>query len=264
MALCPVVSFVMRSRHSTRRAALACIAWVLAAATAGAAGEGEWLDIEGQIQYGYYTEDARALANLATRLDSKEDTDPLKAYYAALAYYRLSFTVEEADPARAAEGLEHCVASLAGVLQQRADWAEALALDGACLGSLAQLKPLRAPFAGPKSRSQLTRALQLEPRNPRVLMLDGWREYEHAQGSGRAVKDGACAKLQRAVAAFEAARRGEEHVPEWGTAEGYALWGRCELDRGEPVAARDALERALLIAPEFALARRLIARITAG
>ena len=192
-----------------------CIACLLTTGTVSAASDGEWLDIEGQIQYGYYTEDLRALTNLTVRLDSKEGSDPLRAYYAALAYYRLALIVEERDGTRASDALEHCIASLTGVLQTRAEWAEVLALDGACLGSLAELKPLRAP-------------------------------------------------LKHAVSAFEAARPGEEHVPEWGTAEGYAFWGRCELDRGEAVAARDALERALLIAPDFALARRLIARITAG
>jgi hypothetical protein len=241
-----------------------CIACLLTTGTVSAASDGEWLDIEGQIQYGYYTEDLRALTNLTVRLDSKEGSDPLRAYYAALAYYRLALIVEERDGTRASDALEHCIASLTGVLQTRAEWAEVLALDGACLGSLAELKPLRAPFAGPKSRSQLAHAVQLEPHNPRVLMLEGSVEYERARGAGRTAKERGCDTLKHAVSAFEAARPGEEHVPEWGTAEGYAFWGRCELDRGEAVAARDALERALLIAPDFALARRLIARITAG
>jgi len=53
-------------------------------------------------------------------------------------------------------------------------------------------------------------------------------------------------------------------VPGWGAAEGYTWLGRCYLDSGDALAARDALERALLIAPEFGRARRLLASITSG
>jgi Tfp pilus assembly protein PilF len=79
-----------------------------------------------------------------------------------------------------------------------------------------------------------------------------------------ASKAHACGEFAAAIAAFEAARPGEEHVPEWGVAEAYTYRARCDLERGDAAAARDALERALLIAPDFQLARRLVARITEG
>jgi tetratricopeptide (TPR) repeat protein len=240
------------------------MAALLACGTATRASDVEWLDTEGQIQYAFYTEDARALANLAARLDSKADEEPLHGYYAALAYYRVSLSVEARDQPRAANAAERCVENLDQVLQARTGWADALALQAACLRSVADLKPLRAPLAAPRSRALLARALKLEPHNPRVLMLDGLLEYERPGSARGAGKVHACSQLQAAVAAFEAARSREEHVPEWGLAEGYTYRARCDLDRGEVGGARDALERALLIAPDFALARRLIAHITAG
>lgn len=254
----------MRSRHSTRRAQLACTAGLLAAVAVAYAGDAQWLDVEGQIQYGFYTEDSRALANLAARLDSKEGTEPLQSYYAALAYYRVALTDEARDKPRATRAVERCVANLDGALQAHADWSDALALQGACLGVLAQLTSLRAPLAGAHSRSELARALKIEPHNPRALLLDGTLEYERAGSPGRAAKDHACAEFAASVTAFEAARPKEEHVPEWGTAEGYTARARCDLERGDAAAARDALERALLIAPDYQLARRLMARIIAG
>jgi tetratricopeptide (TPR) repeat protein len=240
------------------------VASLLATGASAAANDAEWLDIEGQIQYAFYTEDVRALTNLAGRLDSMGASEPLQGYYAALGYYRLSLTTEVRDKPQAAHAAERCVANLAVVLQARADWAEGFALQGACLQSLAELTPLKAPLSKAHSRAQLSQALKLEPHNPRVLLLDGWLEYERPGGAGHGAKDAACARIQAAVAAFEAARPGEEHVPEWGLAESYTYWARCDLDRGDVSAARDALERALLIAPDFQLARRLIARITAG
>jgi hypothetical protein len=237
---------------------------LFAAGTVRAANDAHWLDVEGQVQYSYYTEELRALGNLAARLDSKEGAEPLQGYYAALAHYRLALTAEAHDAPRAASAVERCVAILSETLQVRADWAEALALQGACLGLLAELKPLRAPFAGPRSRAQLARALALEPRNPRALLLDGWLEFERPRSGAAAAKAHASGHFHAAVAAFEAARPGAEHVPEWGLAEAYTYRARCDLERGDAAAARDALERALLVAPDFQLARRLIARITAG
>jgi len=266
----PVVWFAMLTRpsirrHSTRRAQLACIAWLFATAgTAQAANDEHWLDVEGQIQYAYYTEDLRALGNLTARLDTKERAEPLQGYYVALAYYRLALTAEEHDKPRAASAVEHCSASLDQVLQDRPEWADALALQGACLGLLAELTSLRAPLAGPRSRTQLAHALELEAHNPRVLLLDGWLALERPRSGATAAKARACGEFAAAVVAFETARPGAEHVPEWGPAEGYTYRARCDLERGDAAAARDALERALLIAPDFQLARRLIAHITAG
>jgi len=229
-----------------------------------AADDEHWLDIEGQIQYSYYTEEQRALSNLAARLDSKEGAQPLQGYYAGLAYFRLALSRESADKSGASQASERCVASLDQALQARADWAEALALQGACLAMLAELKPLRAPLAGPRSHTQLAHALALEPHNPRVLLLDGWLEREHPGRAAAAAKERGCEKFASAIAAFEAARPAAEHVPEWGPAEGYTYGAQCDFERGDAAAARDALERALLIAPDYQLARRLIARITSG
>jgi Tfp pilus assembly protein PilF len=53
-------------------------------------------------------------------------------------------------------------------------------------------------------------------------------------------------------------------VPGWGAAEAYVYLAKCQLDRGATLEARDALERALLIAPELAEARRLMKKITSG
>src|ERR1700692_3117951 len=124
----------MRSLHSARAAPLACIACLVALSTVHAANEEHWLDVEGQIQYGYYTEDLRALGNLAAQLDAHADASALQSYYAALAYYRLALLGAGADRLHAGNAAEQCSASLEQSLKVRANWAEALALRGACSG----------------------------------------------------------------------------------------------------------------------------------
>jgi tetratricopeptide (TPR) repeat protein len=105
----------------------------------------------------------------------------------------------------------------------------------------------------------MERAVKLDPKAPRVLLLQALENGE----SGK-LDAAALAQLQKAAQAFEAERQGVERTPGWGAAETYAYLGRGYLDKGDVLAARDALERALLIAPDFALARRLLTRITSG
>jgi Tfp pilus assembly protein PilF len=81
-------------------------------------------------------------------------------------------------------------------------------------------------------------------------------------GEGGKIDALAIEKLKKAAVAFEAERQGMDRTPGWGAAETYAYLGRGYLEQGDVLAARDALERALLIAPDFALARRLLQKIT--
>jgi tetratricopeptide (TPR) repeat protein len=68
--------------------------------------------------------------------------------------------------------------------------------------------------------------------------------------------------LRKAIERFETERRSVMSGPTWGEADAYLALGRIRLAKGEVLPARDALERALLVAPEFAAARKLLSEIT--
>jgi tetratricopeptide (TPR) repeat protein len=263
-------------QESPRRRFLAVVAVAVLVPAAGVrAADASWLDLESRIQYAYFTEDARALRSLMDPLPSGEQHDGLKSYYAGLLAYRLILLATTDKPpangklpmdgnkGEARQMTDRCIADLDHALEVQSDFPDALALQSACLGLVADLGALRAPFAGPKSRMQIHKALQLAPKNPRVLLLDAIGDYEHTNVLG---SDGerTLGKFKKAVAAFEAERADLDQVPGWGAAEAYVWLARCYLNRGDAVAARDALERAILIAPEFAQARRLLTRITSG
>ncbi len=129
-------------------------------------------------------------------------------------------------------------------------------MQSACLRTLANLTMWK-PLAGQKSTGQMERAAKLAPKDPRVLLLQALEN-----GEGGKIDAPAIVKLRKAAAAFEAERQGVDRTPGWGAAEVYAYLGRGYLEQGDVVNARDALERALLIAPDFALARRLMLKIT--
>jgi len=246
--------------------------WIVAAAAGaaianvGGAAQGadsgvasRWLDVEGRIQYAYYTEDRRTLESIATSLAADTTPGGERPYYLALASYRLADLADPHRPQQAREPAERCTASLEASSGGSPAAAERLVLESACLHMLANLETLRGPYLGMKSGSALKRALALAPRNPRVLLLRALADHDRRGDPALVARE-----LRQATAAFELERADVERVPEWGAAEAYAFLGRTLLEQGQTLAARGALEHALLLVPDFVLAHRLMARITAG
>jgi tetratricopeptide (TPR) repeat protein len=228
-------------------------------AAAAFAASPEWPDVEGRIQYGFYTEDARAVSDIVNQLTAADrGDDPMRHYYIGFANYRLSALLAGKDKVRAREAAARCVSRLDEAVRGKSNFAEGMALQSACLRELANLTSFK-PLAGVKSAGQMEKAVKLAPKDPRVLLLQALE-----RGDSGKIDSVAIARLKKATEAFEAERQGIDRTPGWGAAESYAYLGRGYLDQGDVLAARDALERALLIAPDFALARRLLMRITVG
>ena len=229
--------------------------------------DSSWRDIESRIQYGYYTEDTRALRDLSETLAAGDAHDRMRSYYAALLAWRQALLSAQGTPAApgssTAQLAERCVSEADAALALQADFAEALALRSACLTTRIESSGVFAPVVSYRARRDLDKARELAARNPRVLLIDAMNDYELPPSRG-GNRERALVKLRQAVAAFEAERSDVERLPGWGAAEAWLLLAQDLLDHGEAVAARDALERALLIAPQFAQARRLMAKITAG
>ena len=255
-------------RPGRRRPSLPVVAAALAlAVTSARADDVAWRDIESRIQFGYYTEDSAALRKLEELIAAGDARDKLRGYYAGLLDWRraqlAAVATTSAERGNAARYAEHCVSDVDTALALDADFAEALALRAACLTAPQEINGGYAPLAGYRARKDLERARQLAARNPRVLLVDATSDYALSPSQG-GNKERALGKARQTVSAFEAERGGTDHLPGWGAAEAWLLLGRDLLDHGDSVGARDALERALLIAPQFAQARRLMVKITSG
>ncbi len=253
-----------------------------ASSFSGAQSQTSWSDVEGRIQYAYYTEDARALNSMFNSLRPKPvegeaaNAAPdagLRSYFLALTHYRLAqvLAVSKKSQARSAiddcgEEVDNAVEALPKVPigldesdEARHLRAEAYLLSTAC--TLAGREMSSTSFGGGRVGSRNEEAIRLEPKNPRVRLVEALAAFERA-GKDAAEKTAAVQKLRAVTVMFEAARAGASTTPEWGAAEAYAFLGRALFDQRDLVGAREALERALLIAPDYAYARRLAAQIT--
>lgn len=242
------------------------------AATASASQPGaHWAQIESRIENAYFEQDTAGLESLATALAGRTDAaggdtrdEEWRNYYSALLAYRLALLAKD-NESRAWPYTRRCVDGLNHALVLDAGSAEALALQSACLALQSRLDPWRSPFAAPLSRSRIEKALRLAPRNPRVLLLGSRAACDRPPFFGGDLQQG-LVLLQRSVSTFE---RQHTHanatgLPAWGAADAFTDLAQDYLRRGDAVAARNVLERALLVAPHFAQARQLMAEIVSG
>ena len=240
-----------------------------ASAAAATQPSAHWGPIESRIESGYFQQNAADLTALAATLagdggvaaGGRSDTE-WRSYYAALLAYRLAL-LAKGDEARAWPFTQQCVNRLNRALVRDTTSAEALALQAACLALQSHLDPWRSPIAAPLSLARIDKALKLAPDNPRVLLLGARAAAERPALFGGDSQQ-AFALLQRAVAAFERQRGPAGGLPQWGAADAFTDLARDYLGLGDALAARNVLERALLVAPDFGQARRLMAEIVTG
>lgn len=266
----------------TRLCAGLLVAALLAPAAWGQGAPTSWSDVEGRIQYAYYTEDVRALRSVLTSLkpklaegeeESKAADAVPRAYFRALVHYRLAQVLNASNKSQAKDAVDDCqdevdhsVEALPRVpigldetdLNKHLR-AEAYVLGTAC--TLAGREMSSIPFSGGRIGSRIEEAIKLEPKNPRVRLVEALVDFDRA-GKDAAARTAAITKLRNVTTLFETARAGLTVAPEWGMAEAYAFLGRALYEQRDVVSAREALERALLIAPDYAFAKRLTAQIT--
>ena len=204
------------------------------------------LDLAARVHYGYYQADERAIDAAQTALDRLEDS-PEVIYYRDFAALRRA---QLGSSTRGGEArLNDCARRAVDPKTEARAAAEAWILAAAC-----------ALTAGDTRRFEhaLARARERDDDHPRIALLEAWA-LERSAGEDRAANAQVEAKLTAAVAAFEAWSPSVDD-PDWGEAEALAALGESAFARGDVRAARDLLERSLLLAPDY---RRAVALRTA-
>jgi hypothetical protein len=247
-----------------------CSAWtrrlllpLMLAASVSAAAEStaEFDDASARMQFAYYTADSRSLEEMLMLIAGFEVGGGLaaaKSYQLAYGHWKLAQLYGEPQDDRARsntrssvnKAIKACVQNARETVAKDPRMAEIYAIEAACEGfSLDASGGGSAACA--RSKSMRT-ALTLGAENPRVHFINALCAPSEA-GDPVAID-----RWRAVVEKFEAAPPSQPGKPDWGHAEALTLLGDSYLKRGEMVAARDVLERALVLAPDYRQAQKLL------
>ena len=224
-------------------------------------------DLAGRIEYGFYVGDARAIKDAAAALKRMSDSDPAVRYYRAFASFRLAQLGGE----RAASDAESCVKNATveepterltrAAAEARARTSvESWLLVAVCSGLTGRIEPGKGLAHDKHLQQALAHARELEPSNPRIALIDAWLVSFRPALADASVRDEAVKKTEAAADAF-AVWSPPADAPDWGEAEALAALAELHLTRGELRDARDLIERALLVAPDYRFAVDLRAQL---
>jgi hypothetical protein len=214
------------------------IVWCAAALAAHAAPSPELLDLAARVHYGYYNAEPRVIDAAIAALERLTES-PEVLYYRDFAALRRA-QLGEGDRA-AQQRLRACAERDVSPGLDKRFAAEVWALAAAC-----------AAVAGDDGRREraLSLARERDDDNPRIALVEAWT-LESEAGAGAAAE-----KLAAVVEAFDAWVPSLDD-PEWGHAEALTALAGDALQRGQVRAARDLIERALLLAPDYRAALEL-------
>ena len=227
----------------------------------------EVTDLAGRVDYGFYVGDARAIDDAVEALKRMSDSDAAVRYYRAFASLRLAqlggeYAASHAEDcvknATVEEPTEHLTRAAAEA-RARAS-VESWLLVAVCAGLSGRSEPGKGLTHDKRLGPALARARALEPSNPRIALLDAWLVSRRPALADPGQRDDAVAKLEAAVEAFGAWSPPPD-APDWGEAEALASLAEVHLARGELRDARDLIERALLVAPDYRFALELRAQL---
>jgi hypothetical protein len=238
---------------------------LLAACVSSAAGVDDLDDAAARLQYAFYTADVRGLQDVLNSIQSLEVDLPASAKEYQLAYGNWKLAQLYADPGSqhspvphagslAGKAAEQCVKHAHAAIDQDARNAEAYALEAVC-GGMPQgfFRLVGASGGGCDKSKSLRTAIELAPSDPRVQLIQALCMSAKLGKTADNV-----AKWSAVVAAFESAPPSAPGKPDWGHVEALTLLGESYLQRGEAVPARDAIERALVLAPDYRQAQRVL------
>ena len=211
---------------------------------------------EDAINASYYKSDVAALEGLREELQTATPGDALLAGY--LDWRLASLFVGNGDRKSADAALERGQETLEAIVAEAPDNAEAWALLSGVLGMRIGIQPMTRGlrYGGAASRA-MNKALELEPGNPRVLLVDGIGKLNTPSMFGGSRKKA----MQQFDAALAAIRANGPGRYSWGEADIHVWRGIAERNSGNSDAARTAFDRALELVPSYEWARYLRDRL---
>jgi tetratricopeptide (TPR) repeat protein len=183
------------------------------------------------------------------------DPKPRTAYAIGYAERRLSYLIET-PAAEKKVLLTDAVAQFEEVIKAEPKNAEAHALLASSLGSMIGLNPKLGMTLGRRSGDEMQNAIELEPNNPRVLLLAGVAAFYKPPEYGGGVE--VAEPLLRRAASVFAQEPADRPWPNWGRFESHIFLGQLLEKLGKNADARTEFEAALALQPRSPWARAIL------
>jgi tetratricopeptide (TPR) repeat protein len=186
---------------------------------------------------------------LLDRVLTATPNDAIMLHYKGYALYRkanpmMADDTKKAEVKALLEAAEDALESSAKTLQ----WPETWALRASVSGQMIAVgNPISGMVLGPRAETQIQKALELGPNNPRVWMLKGVGSMFKPKMFGGGV-DKAEKELLKAIELF-ANDRPASPLPGWGHAESYAWLGQAYVAQNKFAEARAAYRKTLELDP---------------
>jgi hypothetical protein len=234
----------------TKSLLLGAVATVCGVHVAQGEPSAELLDLAARVHYGYYHGEPRTIETAQEALARLPDS-PEVFYYRDFAALR---RVQLGGAGRTGLiRLDECARRNVPAGLPKPFAADAWVLVAAC-----------ALLAGDESRRDeaMKLARGRDDDNPRLALVEAWA-LERAVGSDPAQADALAEKLGAVVEAFDAWTPSIDD-PDWGHAEALTALAASALERGQLRTARDLIERALILVPEYRAAVDLRVALQSG
>jgi len=193
-------------------------------------------------------QNARALFE---RLLNQTDKKFLVHYYIAYAdYHLINFYQKDEIKDRMEKFLDDGIQHLKQSIELNENFSESFALLSSLLGRKISLSPFKAIVLGPRSGTAISKAMLLEPENPRVHFIAGINAYFTPRMFGGG-KDKARHSLKKALQLFPEYQSPSPLYPDWGYPETYAWLGVFAIDADSLDRAESYFQKALEVDPDY-------------
>jgi len=191
---------------------------------------------------------ARGLFERAIEAD---DENYLAHYYLAYTDYNLAiYFMQKKEDEQFRSYSESSEKKIKELIKENDSDAETVSLLGALYGIQVTMNPGLATSLGSQNIALTSKALGIEPDNPRVLLQKGISKFNSPEFVGGS-KEEALKYFTQSVEAFEN-QTTEKNDIEWGYIDGLAWLGIVYSSLGDLESAISAYKKALIVEPDFA------------
>jgi tetratricopeptide (TPR) repeat protein len=198
---------------------------------------------------------------IANADQSTTDSAYINDYYLALINLRL-LAFYHSDDSKGAfkEAVNSGIRHAKMCCDRNPEFAESYSLLASLYGQKISLGWLNGMTLGPKSGKALSKAMELDPQNPRIYLLDGMGCYHKPEfvGGGKAK---AKQLLTKAVELFETHQPRPSPLPNWGHEQALAWLAKIELETGNSEKAGAHLAKARSINPDYGFIKYLTEKL---